>query len=44
MKAFVMITIEAGDVNDVFFHLREISSIQPVSAIEQTLTCLAADM
>jgi hypothetical protein len=44
MKAFVMIAIRAGDVNDVFCHLREISFIQPIACVEQALTCLAAEM
>ena len=76
MKAFVLIKIRAGDVNDVVSQLREIpsvseahmtfgpydavvvidspdlssigtlisSSIQPIKGVEQTLTCLAADL
>ena len=76
MKAFVLIKIRAGDVNDVVSQLRGIpsvseahmtfgpydavavidssdlssigtlisSSIQPIDGVEQTLTCLAADM
>jgi len=75
MKAFVLIKIRAGVVNDVVSQLREIpdvseaymtfgpydavaiidspdlssigsliaSTIQPISGVEQTLTCLAAD-
>ena len=75
MKAFVLIKIRAGNVNDVVSQLREISSvseayitfgpydavavidspelstigsliastIQPITGVEQTLTCLAAD-
>lgn len=76
MKAFVLIKIRAGDVNEVVHQLREIpsvaeahmtfgpydavaiidsqdlssigsliaSSIQPIAGVEQTLTCLAADV
>lgn len=76
MKAFVLIKIRAGEVNDVVRQLREIpgvseahmtfgpydsvavidspdlssigsliaSTIQPIPGIEQTLTCLAADL
>lgn len=76
MKAFVLIKIRAGDVNEAVRQLREIpgvteahmtfgpydavaivdlpdlgsigaliaSTIQPISGVEQTLTCLAADV
>ena len=76
MKAFVLIKIRAGDVNDVVHQLQEIplvseahmtfgpydavaivdspdlgaigtliaSTIQPIAGVEQTLTCLAADV
>jgi len=76
MKAFVLIKIRAGDVNDVVSQLRGLpsvseahmtfgpydavavidssdlssigtliaTSIQPIDGVEQTLTCLAADI
>jgi DNA-binding Lrp family transcriptional regulator len=76
MKAFVLIKIRAGDVEDVVGQLRKLdgiveahmtfgpydavaiveanelgkigtliaSTIQPISGVEQTLTCLAADL
>ena len=76
MKAFVLIKIRAGDVEEVVHQLREMelvveahmtfgpydavavidspdlsaigalvaSAIQPISGVEQTLTCIAADV
>jgi hypothetical protein len=49
MKAYVLIKIRAGKANEVVKSLRKLdaimaSMIQPISDVEQTLTCLAVDI